>query len=78
MSDAGQVVKLMNNMVLFQNVHALAEALAIGRRAGVDGAVLFDCLTKGSGDSFALRDHGMKAMLPRRLPGARPSPPTMR
>ena len=65
---AGQVVKLMNNMVLFQNVHALAEALAIGRRAGVDGAVLFACLTKGSGDSFALRDHGMKAMLPGEFP----------
>ena len=65
---AGQVVKLMNNMVLFQNVHALAEALAIGRRAGVDGAVLFDCLAKGSGDSFALRDHGMKSMLPGDFP----------
>ncbi|HJO73290.1 MAG TPA: NAD(P)-dependent oxidoreductase [Rhodospirillales bacterium] len=65
---AGQVVKLMNNMVLFQNVHALAEALAIGRRAGVDGAVLFDCLAKGSGDSFALGDHGMKAMLPGEFP----------
>ena len=61
---AGQVVKLMNNMVLFQNVTALAEALAIGRRAGVDGEVLFECLAKGSGDSFALHDHGMKSMLP--------------
>ena len=68
---AGQVVKLMNNMVLFQNVHALAEALAVGRRAGVEGAVLFDCLAKGSGDSFALHDHGMKSMPARRLPGAR-------
>ena len=26
--------------------------------------VLFDTLTKGSADSFALRNHGMKAMLP--------------
>ena len=65
---AGQVVKLMNNMVLFQNVHALAEALAVGRRAGVEGAVLFDCLAKGSGDSFALHDHGMKSMLPGDFP----------
>ncbi len=67
-AGAGQVVKLMNNMVLFQNVLALAEALAIGRRAGVDGAVLFGCLSKGSGDSFALGDHGMKAMLPGDFP----------
>ena len=65
---AGQVVKIMNNMVLFQTVVALAEALAVGRRAGVDGAVLFDTLAKGSADSFALRNHGMKAMLPGRFP----------
>jgi 3-hydroxyisobutyrate dehydrogenase-like beta-hydroxyacid dehydrogenase len=60
---AGQVVKLMNNMVLVQTVTALAEALATARRAGVDGEVLFDALMKGSADSFALRNHGAKAML---------------
>ncbi len=56
---AGQVVKIMNNMVLFQTVAALAEALAIGRRAGVDGEVLLSTLAKGSADSFALRNHGL-------------------
>jgi len=61
---AGQVVKILNNMVLFETVNALAEALALGRRAGVDPALLFDTLAKGSADSFALRNHGMKAMLP--------------
>jgi 3-hydroxyisobutyrate dehydrogenase-like beta-hydroxyacid dehydrogenase len=61
---AGQVVKILNNMVLFQTVNALAEALAIGRRAGLDAALLFETLAKGSADSFALRNHGMKAMLP--------------
>jgi hypothetical protein len=60
---AGQVVKILNNMVLFQTVHALAEALALGRRAGVDPQLLFDALARGSADSFALRNHGMKAML---------------
>jgi 3-hydroxyisobutyrate dehydrogenase len=60
----GQVVKILNNMVLFQTVNALAEALALGRRAGVDPALLFNALSKGSADSFALRNHGMKAMLP--------------
>jgi len=60
----GQVVKILNNMVLFQTVNALAEALALGRRAGVEPALLFDALSKGSADSFALRNHGMKAMLP--------------
>lgn len=65
---AGQVVKLMNNMVLVQTVVALAEALATGRRAGVDGQILFDALSKGSADSFALRNHGMKSLLPGDFP----------
>ncbi len=65
---SGQVVKLMNNMVLFQTVAALCEALAIGTAAGVDGALLFSTLTKGSADSFALRNHGMKAVLPDAFP----------
>lgn len=61
---AGQIVKILNNMVLFQTVVALSEALGLARRAGVDGEVLFATLTKGSADSFALRNHGMKAVLP--------------
>jgi len=67
-AGSGQVVKIMNNMVLAETVAALAEALAIGRRAGIDPAVLFDTLAKGSADSFALRNHGMKAMLPADYP----------
>ena len=54
----GQVLKLMNNMMIFQTVSALAEALAIGTRAGVDGSRLFEVLSHGSADSFALRRHG--------------------
>jgi hypothetical protein len=64
----GQVVKLLNNMMLFEIGSALAEALAIGRRSGVDERLLLETLSKGSSDSFALRNHGMKAMLPRRFP----------
>lgn len=60
----GQVVKLLNNMVLFETVAALAEALAIGKRAGMEPNLLFETLAKGSADSFALRNHGMKSMLP--------------
>ncbi|MGE0151028.1 MAG: NAD(P)-dependent oxidoreductase [Reyranellaceae bacterium] len=61
---AGQMAKILNNMVLFQTVVALAEALALAHSAGVDGAAMFDTLAKGSADSFALRSHGMKAVLP--------------
>ncbi|WP_198958979.1 NAD(P)-dependent oxidoreductase [Candidimonas nitroreducens] len=60
----GQVVKILNNMILFETVVAIAEAKAIAERAGVDPALLFDTLAKGSADSFALRNHGMKAVLP--------------
>ena len=54
----GQVVKLMNNMLVFQNVSALAEAMAIATRAGVDRGKLFPILERGSADSFAMRRHG--------------------
>jgi 3-hydroxyisobutyrate dehydrogenase-like beta-hydroxyacid dehydrogenase len=67
-SGCGQIVKLLNNMVLFETVMALSEAKAIGERAGVDPALLFETLSKGSADSFALRNHGMKAMLPGNFP----------
>jgi 3-hydroxyisobutyrate dehydrogenase-like beta-hydroxyacid dehydrogenase len=64
----GQVVKILNNMVLFETVVAIAEAKAIGERAGVDPKLLLDGLSEGSADSFALRNHGMKAMLPDDFP----------
>ena len=62
---AGQVVKLMNNMVVASTVVALAEALAAARASGVvDPRVLFETLMKGSADSFVLRNHGMKSRPP--------------
>ncbi|HEX5326442.1 MAG TPA: NAD(P)-dependent oxidoreductase [Acetobacteraceae bacterium] len=64
----GQVVKILNNMLVFQNAAALAEAIAIGRRNGVPPELLLPTIAKGSGDSFVLRSHGMKAMLPREFP----------
>ncbi len=64
----GQVVKLLNNMMLIQSVVAIGEALTIGERAGVERELLLDTLSKGSADSFALRNHGRKAMLPRVFP----------
>lgn len=61
---AGQVVKILNNMVLSETVVALAEAAAIAEAQGVDRKLLFETLTKGSADSFALRNHGLKAIIP--------------
>lgn len=67
-SGCGQMVKILNNMVLFQTVSALAEALTVARKSGLDGDVLFKALSNGSADSFALRNHGMKALLPGNFP----------
>lgn len=62
---AGQAVKLMNNMIVVQTVRAIAEALKVAQESGaVDGKVLFETLTTGSADSFVLRNHGIKSMLP--------------
>ena len=60
---AGQATKLINNMVLFQNVVALAEAVTLARKAGLSPQRLLETLATGSADSFALRNHGMKALL---------------
>lgn len=65
---SGQVLKLVNNMLVFENVVTIAEMLVLGESAGVDPKVLLEAVAKGSGDSFALRNHAMKAMLPRNFP----------
>ena len=66
--SCGQVLKILNNMLVFENTHALAEAIAIGRRNGVEPDKLLKILSTGSGDSFILRNHGMKAMVPQAYP----------
>ena len=69
-SGTGTVTKLLLNMVIAQSVTALAEALVLGRRAGVDGERLFEAFRNGC-DSFALRQHGMTALLPGCFPEGR-------
>jgi 3-hydroxyisobutyrate dehydrogenase-like beta-hydroxyacid dehydrogenase len=63
-AGAGQAMKLLNNMILFQNVVALAEALTVVKKIGLDPKLALEVLAKGSADSFALRNHAVKAMLP--------------
>jgi 3-hydroxyisobutyrate dehydrogenase-like beta-hydroxyacid dehydrogenase len=54
--------------VLVGTVTALCEAAAIANAAGMPTGTLFDALSKGSADSFALRHHGNKAVAPRAFP----------
>ena len=64
----GQVVKLVNNTLNFVHVLILAEQMVSAERAGVKPEVLLDAVSKGSGDSFILRNHGIKSMAPRVFP----------
>lgn len=64
----GQVVKLINNCLLFENVAAIAEMMVVAERAGVSADKLIAAVGLGSGNSFALQNHGKKAMAPREFP----------
>ncbi|MEV6925183.1 NAD(P)-dependent oxidoreductase [Dactylosporangium sp. NPDC051485] len=65
---AGQVAKLVNNVMLMANVVTAAEALAVGARAGVSAERLVEVLVEGSADSFALRNHVAKSVVPASFP----------
>ena len=64
----GQVVKLINNTLLFEQVAAIAEMLVVAERAGVTAETLIHAVGLGSGNSFALQNHAKKAMAPREFP----------
>lgn len=67
-AGAGQVVKILNNMVVYETVLALSEARAVATRVGVDVDKLFAAFAAGSADSFALRNQGLKALAPQQFP----------
>ena len=64
----GQVVKLINNTLLFEQVAAIAEMMVVAERAGVTPEKLIEAVGLGSGNSFALQTHARKAMAPRDFP----------
>jgi 3-hydroxyisobutyrate dehydrogenase len=54
-AGAGQAAKLSNNLVAGVTMAALAEACALAVREGIEPAVLYDLLTRSTGDSRVLR-----------------------
>ncbi len=70
-TGSGQVTKLLNNMMLFQNVRAISEAHAIatglaelhGDGLDLDINTVFGVIAEASGGSFALKNHGRKSVL---------------
>lgn len=64
-NGAGALIKLVNNLVVFETVVALSEALTLIRRTGlVDPELAWTALGQGSAASFTLENHGRKALLP--------------
>ena len=53
----GEVVKIVNNLMVAVTTCALAEALVLGVKAGVKPDILFEGLSSGSGNSFVLQNH---------------------
>jgi len=51
----GEAVKLCNQLVAGASVVAVAEAFALGERLGADPKVLFDVMSKSSGNCWALQ-----------------------
>ena len=51
---AGDTLKLVNNLLLGANMVAVAEALALGVKAGLKPEVLYDIISQSSGGSYAL------------------------
>ena len=64
----GQLTKILNNMILFETVVALSEAANIADNYGMDVKSLYENITKCSGDSFALRNHGLKSIAKNNFP----------
>ena len=51
---AGDAVKLVNNLLLGINMAAVAEAMTLGVKAGIDPKVLYDVISVSTGRSYAL------------------------
>ena len=64
----GQFTKIINNMILFQNVLALSEASKIAEHYKIDTKTLFKNISNCSGDSFALKNHGLKSIVQDNFP----------
>lgn len=63
---AGEVAKLVNNLLAFMNMLSASEALVLGAKAGVDPSVLWRIVKASSGNSL-IWELGMRTTLRNRL-----------
>jgi 3-hydroxyisobutyrate dehydrogenase len=71
-SGQGQRAKLVNQVIVAQNVLAAIEGLFFSRKAGLDGEVMLATLQTGTADSKALRIQAAKAFRGDFTPGFYP------
>ena len=67
----GQVAKAANQVIVGLNIGAVAEALALAKRAGADPARVRDALKGGFADSRILEVHGQRMIDHAFTPGAK-------
>ncbi len=57
-SGAGQLTKIANQICVAGNLQALAEALNFATRAGLDGSLVVDVISKGAATSWQMENRG--------------------
>ncbi|MBI4595605.1 MAG: NAD(P)-dependent oxidoreductase [Candidatus Tectomicrobia bacterium] len=62
-AGAGEIVKIINNVMVATTMCSLAEALVLGVKAGVKPDILFKALSTGSANSFVLQNHVKNCVL---------------
>jgi 3-hydroxyisobutyrate dehydrogenase len=64
---AGHAMKCLNNLVTAVNLLAVSEGLAIGKRQGLDPAVMVDVLNESTGMSWVSQTHIKQRVISRRF-----------
>jgi len=70
-AGSGQVCKSANQLMIVSAMQAVAEALTMGRKAGLDPALMRQALLGGSARSFVLESHAKRMLDGNFTPGFR-------
>jgi len=70
-AGSGQVCKSANQLIICATLTAVSEAIALGKKAGLDPEAMRAALTGGSADSFVLRNHAKRLLDGKFTPGFR-------
>nr|WP_314075002.1 NAD(P)-dependent oxidoreductase [uncultured Roseococcus sp.] len=70
-AGSGQVCKSANQLIICATLVAVSEAMALGKKAGLDPETMRGALSGGSADSFVLRNHAKRLLEGKFTPGFR-------